>query len=129
MILLVHIQNKIEERGAEWATRAAWSLAKEEAHKVHTVIGVADGRVKCVIESTRAVKVDDNNILDMPFNTCFEDLGRYVFIKGECYVPQDVLHPMLPPIMFKKLSFGQGHRYIDTTTVDKIVSGEITKIK
>ncbi|MEH0667431.1 acyl-CoA synthetase [Vibrio scophthalmi] len=108
MNLIVNIQKGVKKQGFEMATRQAWKCGVK-ANLVKRVIGIAKGQVVCVIEGVRPE-------LSTPLNNPLheeEKQGRYVFVGGIVWEPNDLLAPGFPEFMFMHLrNSGSRHKYM-----------------
>ncbi|MEF1168215.1 acyl-CoA synthetase [Vibrio campbellii] len=108
MNLVVHLQKKvINKHGYEWATRQAWKCGIK-ANLVKRVIGIYKGQIVCVVEGCRAE-------LTTPINNPLHDdekQGRYVFVGGIFWEPNNIIAPGFPDFMFMHLrSLSHRHKY------------------
>ncbi|MCG9596196.1 acyl-CoA synthetase [Vibrio sp. Isolate25] len=108
MNLIVNINRHVREYGFEMATRQAWRCGVK-ANLVQRIIGVAKGQVVCVIEGVRAE-------LSTPMNNPLhheEIQGRYIFVGGIVWQPNDILAPAFPEFMFMHLrNISNKHKYM-----------------
>lgn len=108
MNLLVHVHKGVRKHGFEMATRQAWKCGIK-ANLVKRVIGVAKGQVVCVIEGIRP---ELSTLLNNPLHT-EEKQGRYVFVGGVVWEPNDLLAPGFPDFMFMHVrNLGARHKYM-----------------
>ncbi|MGR5285855.1 acyl-CoA synthetase [Vibrio maritimus] len=108
MNLIVNVHKGVRKLGFEWATRQAWKCGMK-ANLVTRVVGVAKGQIVCVIEGVRAeLSTEINN----PHHND-EKQGRYVFIGGELWEPNNLLAPAFPSFMFMHVrNLGNKHKYM-----------------
>ncbi len=108
MNLIVNIEKAVRKCGFEMATRQAWKCGVK-ANLVQRVVGVAKGQIVCVIEGVRPeLSTDLNNSLHSE-----DKQGRYVFVGGIVWQPNDLLAPGFPNFMFMHLrNLGFKHKYM-----------------
>jgi hypothetical protein len=106
--LIVNIQKNVRKYGFEMATRQAWKCGIK-ANLVKRVVGVAKGQIVCVIEGVRPeLSTEINNPLH-----CAEKQGKYVFVGGVVWLPNDLLAPGFPDFMFMHVrNLGPKHKYM-----------------
>lgn len=108
MNLIVNVHKGVRKLGFEWATRQAWKCGMK-ANLVNRVIGVARGQVVCVIDGARA---ELSTELNNPHHH-EEKQGRYVFVGGVVWEPNDLLAPAFPEFMFMHVrNLGNKHKYM-----------------
>ncbi|MGD8116083.1 acyl-CoA synthetase [Vibrio sp. TRT 29B02] len=108
MNLIVNIQKSVRKHGFEMATRQAWRCGVK-ANLVKRVIGVARGQIVCVVEGVRPeLSTEINNALHTD-----DKQGRYVFVGGIVWLPNDLLAPGFPDFMFMHVrNLGSKHKYM-----------------
>ena len=108
MNLIVNIHKNVRQYGFEMAPRQAWKCGIK-ANLVKRVIGGARGQIVCVIEGVRPeLSTEINNALHNE-----EKQGRYVFVGGVLWQPNDLLAPGFPDFMFMHLrNLGSKHKYM-----------------
>ncbi|MGR5237151.1 acyl-CoA synthetase [Vibrio alfacsensis] len=109
MNLVVHLQKKaIRKHGYEMATRQAWKCGIK-ANLVKRVVGIFKGQIVCVVEGCRAE-------LSTPLNNPLHDedkQGRYVFVGGIFWEPNNIIAPGFPDFMFMHLrNLSHRHKYL-----------------
>ena len=108
MNLIVNVQRSVRKHGFEWATRQAWKCGMK-ANLVQRVIGVAKGEVVCVVEGVRA---ELSTSMNNPLHDDHKQ-GRYVFVGGIKWEPNDLLAPGFPDFMFMHVrNLGSKHKYM-----------------
>lgn len=109
MNLVVHLKKQmVKKHGYEWATRQAWKCGIK-ANLIKRVIGVFKGQIVCIVEGCRA---ELSTSLNNPLHDD-EKQGRYVFVGGVQWEPNNIIAPGFPDFMFMHLrNLSCRHKYM-----------------
>lgn len=115
MILCVHIHKSLKKyrNDHDASIRQAWKLNEDSAKEITTVMGFVEGKCVAVLtgDLKAVVSTYETNKHHEPSSE-----GRFIFLGGELFTAKDAaLSGNIHPLLFKNMTWGQGHRYLDDT--------------